>query len=695
MNSKRSYSNRSFLSGPLLVENLKRFWLGSVLAFIGYFLIVCMPILTLREAFQINNVLTGTYIPAALWAAGVPVVAALLIFRYLHQQSSAAIVHSMPLSRKQLYHTNFLSGAFLCLAPVLLVGVFLLLLRVIGGPVLPEDPSMGMPMTDVFTYGSILRFIVGLTMMTLIVYVISMLAAVLVGTSLMQALLSGILLVVFSGLILIVNGFGTLFLFGYSMPDSLAKLALYLCPVAGILADNRWVVLLGYLAAALVLYLVGYMLYQRRKMERATDTLTFDFSKPIVKYLLTFCGMSAFGFLFILITNEEKNRPMFFLGCALGALVTYVAVEMLIQKRFKIRGFVKGFGLFAIAAVILFAGYQFDVLGFEKSVPEAAEVAGIRADLVNYYLDETPWQGTSEDLWIRDEGLNEAATDLHKSIVSAKADLQEIDRSKRTDTVNFVYKMKNGRVIRRNYELPAGWLSESAEYKKMVETRAYKAAQYPVMDWESAAAMKVDAVSVMPCNDFDAGLYGKYPQTLTDKGQFEELLKALQQDLEDLTIEGMDEDRPELLNVEFRIPGSPRAELTPADIQAEIDAGGFYSGHYQYREVRVTEAFDRTIALLKEWGIYDAVVLRSEDVHHLEVVLRTGSEEEGYEDSSVATLTDPAQIQQILEAGLTGYDGERYYEVTVFPKDYPEESNYWLYLPEAVAPEFIRNAAGS
>ena len=133
MNSKRSYSNRSFLSGPLLVENLKRFWLGSVLAFIGYFLIVCMPILTLREAFQINNVLTGTYIPAALWAAGVPVVAALLIFRYLHQQSSAAIVHSMPLSRKQLYHTNFLSGAVLCLAPVLL-------LSCAGDPSGIEDP---------------------------------------------------------------------------------------------------------------------------------------------------------------------------------------------------------------------------------------------------------------------------------------------------------------------------------------------------------------------------------------------------------------------------------------------------------------------------------------------------------------------------------------------------------------------------
>lgn len=691
MNSKKSYSNRSFLSGPLLVENLKRFWLGSVLAFVGYFLIVLMPILTLKEAFQINNILSGTYIPAALWAAGVPVVAALLIWRYLHQQSSTAIVHSLPLSRKQLYHTNFLSGAILCLAPILVVGVFLLLLRVIGGPVLPEDASMGMPMTDVFTYGSILRFTAGLAMMTVIVYVIAMLAAVLVGTSLMQTLLSGILLVVFSGLILIVNGFGTLFLFGYSMPDSFAKLALYLCPVAGILADNRWIILLGYLAAALIIYLVGYVLYHRRKMERATDTLTFDFSKPIVKYILTFCGMSAFGFLFILITNEERSRPTFFLGCALGALITYVAVEMLIQKRFRIKGFVKGFGLFAIAAVVLFAGYQFDVLGFEKSVPEAAEVAGIRADLVNYYLDESPWEGESDVLWIRDEGLNEAVTAFHKGIVSAKEDLEEIDPSKGTDRVNFVYKLKNGRIIRRTYELPSGWLSGSAEYKNLVETRAYKASQYPVMDWESAAAMKVDAVSVMPCNDFDAGLFGKYPQTLTDRGQFEEILTALQQDLEDLTIEGMAEDKPELLNVEFRMPSNTRDDLTPGEIQAEIDAGGFFSGHYQYREVRVTEDFTRTIALLKEWGMYDAVVLQGEDVHHMEVVLRAGSEEEGYEDSTVATLTDPAQIQQILETGLTGYDGERFYEVTLFPKDYPEESNYWLYLPEDTAPAFIRN----
>ncbi len=130
--------------------------------------------------------------------------------------------------------------------------------------------------------------------------------------------------------------------------------------------------------------------------------------------------------------------------------------------------------------------------------------------------------------------------------------------------------------------------------------------------------------------------------------------------------------------------------MTPEDIQAEIDAGGFYSGQYRYLEVRVTEHFSRTIALLKEWGMYDAAVLRAEDVHHMEVVLRTGSEEEEYEDLPVMTLTDPAQMQQILETGLTGFDGERYYEVTVFPKDYPEESNYWLYLPEEMAPEFIQ-----
>ena len=40
--------------------------------------------------------------------------------------------------------------------------------------------------------------------------------------------------------------------------------------------------------------------------------------------------------------------------------------------------------------------------------------------------------------------------------------------------------------------------------------------------------------------------------------------------------------------------------------------------------------------------------------------------------------------------GLTGYDGDRFYEVTVFAKDYPEDSDYWLYPPEEMAPEFIK-----
>ena len=254
MNSVKSYSNHSPISVPLIRENLKRFWLGSLLAFIGYFIMSCVPILMMRDAESVDQMLSGVYIPAALWAAGIPVVAAMLIYHYLHYPGSAAVVHSLPLSRKQLFHSNFLSGAILCLAPVLLTGVILLLIRAAGGSITiveSFDPAQGLIYHDAFTYGAIFRFVAALSVVTLVVYAIAILAAVLVGTALMQALFSGLLLFLFAGLVVILSDYADMYLFGYETPELVGKLMQYLCPVAGLMLDRSAVCLIGYLIALL------------------------------------------------------------------------------------------------------------------------------------------------------------------------------------------------------------------------------------------------------------------------------------------------------------------------------------------------------------------------------------------------------------------------------------------------------------
>ena len=700
MNSKKSYSSNSILSVPLIVENLKRFWLGSVLAFIGYFIICCVPVL-MNWGETVGPILNTIRIPAVLWGSGVAVVAALLIYRYLHQQSSAAIVHAMPLSRKQLFHSNFLSGMILCLAPAVLTGAILLVIRAARGPLdyVDFDTANSIVKTDLFSYGQIFLFIAAILTVMVIVYAVAMLAAVLTGTSLTQAGMNVVLLGVFSAVVLILIGFGSLFLFGFTPPENLSSLAMYLSPVSGLLADPSWKLILVYLAASAVLYLTAYCLYRRRKLERATDTLTFDFSKPIIKYLLTFCGMAGLGMLFYLLATEEHQMPMLYLGCVLGALITYVAVDMLIQKRFKIKGFVKGFGLFAIGAVVLFAGFHADILGYEKHVPEADELAGVGKGVINYNYDAS-W---SDDSFIRDETTLKEAAALHRDIVADREALETVTENGYNCSVELNYELKNGKQMRRVYQVPQAWLTENEHFRAMVESRAYKESLYPVMAW-SDDRVTVDRIVLSP-QGYNEGDFGNASAILSEDNEIRALTEAVRADLEQAKVEDMTDfggTAPTLVNLEYQVK-------KPMKISGEMDQlyyeryGVHYNEDFQYYYISVTRGFTKTLELLKELGLYEALVIGPEDVDRMEVglyerILDEDGNEVDYDEPlrplKTLTLTDPEQFREVLEKAAGTCWADRYYEVRVYPvfgSVNEEDGGLYLYFEEENVPDFIRS----
>ncbi|MBR2576476.1 MAG: hypothetical protein IKE40_04165 [Firmicutes bacterium] len=699
MNSGKSYSKNALISVPLIVENLKRFWLGSVLAFIGYVIMCCVPVLMTEEEY-VSQVMETIRIPATIWAAGVAIVAALLIYRYLHQQSSAAIVHAMPLSRKQLFHSNFLSGMILCLAPVVLTGIILMIIRAVGGPMnfVEFDMVKGFVQTDMFSYGQILLFTGGLLMVNITVYAVAVLAAVLTGTSLTQAGVNVVLLGVFSAVILILIGLGSLFLFGFTPPESLTSLALYLSPVSGLLVDPSWKALGGYLIASVVLYMAAYCLYQRRKLERATDTLAFDFSKPIVKYLLTFCGMAGLGFLFNLLAPENLQMPMLYLGCILGALITYVAVEMLIQKRFKIKGFVRGFGLFAIAAVVLFAGFHADIMGYEKNVPDADQLAGVEKGVIDYSYDGA-W---SEDGFIRDEATLKEVAALHRDIAADREELKDISENGYTRSVSLNYELKNGKHMRRTYIVPQSWLMGNEHFRAMVESRAYKESLYPVLAWKDDEVV-VDRIILSP-QGISEGEFGKVSAVLSEKEELRSLTEAIRADLEQVKLEDMPDfggSKPTLLSLEYQVK-------KPMKISKEMDQLYFerYGVHYdedcRYYYIDITDGFKKTLELLKDRGLYESLVIGPEDVDRMEVGLYERSPEEDVDEVDYAeppkplktmTLTDPEQFRKVLEKAAGTCWADRYYEVRVYPvfgSVNEEDGGLYLYFEEENVPDFIR-----
>ena len=130
MRLKASYFS---ISLPLIKENMRKYWPVSVLAFLVYFLSGVFPILMsyrdltpLAPYIQMSlHNLQPFFMGAHLF---VPVVTAVLLYRYLQNSGSVAVMHSMPFTRLRLFNSGFASGIILVSLPIILNGIILLLL---------------------------------------------------------------------------------------------------------------------------------------------------------------------------------------------------------------------------------------------------------------------------------------------------------------------------------------------------------------------------------------------------------------------------------------------------------------------------------------------------------------------------------------------------------------------------------------
>src|SRR5665648_757198 len=85
-----------------------------------------------------------------------PVLTAVVVFRYLQSASSTTMMHSLPFSRYKLYNSNLLSGLIMVITPILLNGLIMLAIAKPAFNTLGMDPSSLAVATDAFTRGAII-----------------------------------------------------------------------------------------------------------------------------------------------------------------------------------------------------------------------------------------------------------------------------------------------------------------------------------------------------------------------------------------------------------------------------------------------------------------------------------------------------------------------------------------------------------
>ena len=366
-------------------------------------------------------------------------------FAWLYRTRTAYHYASLPIRRETQFVSRFLAGLLFHLVPALAVT----LLTMAAGAAKGENVVV-----------PALIFLACSTLMFLFYYGLAVFCAHLTGhvaampvlyliANFLAPVLEYVLLLVADALI-----------FGLSANQHLWPLwlsPLYYCLNRNIFSMewlNRGGVTVGYVftgwkpvllfgAAGLVLAILAFLLFRRRRMESAGDVIAVSWLKPVFRYGVTLCcGLTLGMIIATLILNSSQIHFGTLLVCILfAAIVGFLAAEMLLEKTIRVfqkKNFLRlGGALVAMTLVLLACRY--DVFGFTRYVPQADEVVSVSLDGRQPIANST---------------IIEKTIALHQEIVANRHEVEENRGSFRAYRIT--YYLKDGGRVERYYRLPVG-----------------------------------------------------------------------------------------------------------------------------------------------------------------------------------------------------------------------------------------------
>lgn len=396
MQSKTSYFNPTQFK-----KNLTRFWpLWGGASLLG----VLAPLALLVEMIQagFDVAVKPLEMTLALYntlAYIVPVVSllyavlcALAVWHYLYNARSVSLYHSLPITRRGLFLTNFLSGMAMMLIPYAVTGALTILVFALAGCFEP----VGILVTILgvigdsfffFAFATFVAFITGNPFACAAFYLIFnffFAAAEMLVSILMTEFYFGVnrtydgVLAFLSPVIFMTQNVGVSAQSKEVVtPDGWIDYGNY----EFVRLQNGWVIGV-YALVGLALMFCAWLLYKRRRSESAGDVVAVGWMKPVFRYGVALCSGLAGGEMLyqILFEGFEKGStanaaPMAFCMAIAGVIGYYIA-SMLLAKSIKVfrGGTWKGAVGTAIAAAVLCGVIVLDPAGVESWVPSAGEL---------------------------------------------------------------------------------------------------------------------------------------------------------------------------------------------------------------------------------------------------------------------------------------------------------------------------------
>jgi len=426
MRSKTSFFNRGIDR-----KSLTRYW-PVWAAFLALWLLLLPTALTARRLYAeesgrwYDGVVTGfAGAPAVLIVFFFALFAAMAVWSYLFSPRAAAFYHALPVRRRTLFFTQYLTGLAFLAGPACLTALVTWVTELAIGC---ADGGR-----------AVLVWLGAVLLLSLFFFSLATLCAFLTGHAV--ALPALYLLLNFAVVVIeyLVRVALTRFLPSVEV-GSLCFAAM--SPPAWLLSNSlscggtcyAGFPYLGWLAfAAAVLTVCALLLYERRHTESAGDVIAVPFLRPVFRVGAALGCAVVLGSGFFALLGGEQSRPLY-VGCLLcGGLIGYLAAEMLLCKRFRVlRGCWKRL-LPALCAVLALACMiAFDLCGAEKWTPAPGEVRSV----------------TLED------SVFQAPDDISRVIALHHLALSENRRGGGNEaSIEIAYRLRDGRSVRRWYRI--------------------------------------------------------------------------------------------------------------------------------------------------------------------------------------------------------------------------------------------------
>ncbi len=604
-------SATSFINKGILHNDFKRYgWMGMVylLAWLSAVPLQLVMIYSRPEIIKVHytastylRVFEFNYSPVSLFLLLMaPVLAGLLVFRYLQTGKAADMEHSLPIRRETLYNTNLLSGLVLLLFPVVITA--LLTWAVVTW--FKIDFVQGQ---------DILNWLKVALTANLLLFSSTVAVGMITGMSALQGLLTYILLLVPSGLTLLVLHNLKMYLYGFAYDYFSVDLE-RLSPLLNLTYVNLNLTnsdIIIYLLASISLYFIGRYLYRVRPIEAAGDAVTLGPLRPLLQYSVTFCTMLLVGSYFY---STQQSMAWTYAGYFLGALLGYILIEILFHKSVHIFTWqrFKGLGVYAVIALALLGLIRSNFIGFETRLPQIDEVKYVYMDYSFYPLlqakDESRTANQAPQAIYVDRDNIAHILALHREIIAKREEAKSnptIDQNIRQERICLAYQLNDDKMLLRYYLVDSSRFTE--QFKPIYESLEYKTHKYEVLRINPMDAKLVDIRSQV----------GNKRVSITDPQLIQEAIAVLQNDIKMQSYEEMTDTKPPWGHVEITLPGEQtdtgavRAETVESTMET-TPKKGYYNVTVQWQK-----SYYGLESWLKGKGLYNQVrLLPGQDIVH-------------------------------------------------------------------------------